>query len=153
MAKINLRNLFPAYELDCYIEVPEADVDALLDCLTKEIADVYIAFERAEAAYMRRLFRNKAHYSLNQDDGIEKAALLFVLDPCAESERKLTAERLYAAIASLPDKQAKRVYAHYFLGMSKAGIARAEGVNEKAVRVSVWRGLRRLKKHLMKFQN
>ena len=38
------------------------------------------------------------------------------------------------AISSLPDKQAKRIYAHFILGMTKKDIARAEGVDEKVVR-------------------
>ncbi|TCO68694.1 RNA polymerase sigma factor [Marinisporobacter balticus] len=50
---------------------------------------------------------------------------------------KLTSQQLHAAIASLPDKQAKRIYAHYFMGMSKTAIAKAEGVSEKAVRIGI----------------
>ena len=149
MVKINLRNLFPEYELDCYIEVPDGDIDAFLACITREIAAVYIAFERAEAAYMRRLFWNKAHYSLDRNDGIENLALEAVTDPAAEYERKLTAEQLHAAINSLPDKQAKRIYAHFILGMSNKAIARAEGVDARNVRASISRGLRRLS-HLLK---
>ena len=63
-------------------------------------------------------------------------------------ERKVTAEQLHAAIASLPDKQAKRIYAHYILGMSKAEIARAEGVAENAVKDAIGRGLKRMEKYL-----
>ena len=59
-------------------------------------------------------------------------------------ERKVTMQELHAAIASLPDKQAKRIYAHFILGMTKQDIARAEGVHEKEVRVAIERGLRRL---------
>ena len=55
---------------------------------------------------------------------------------------------LHAAIASLPNKQAKRIYAHFILGMTKQDIARAEGVHEKVVRVAIERGLRRLEKIL-----
>ena len=44
-------------------------------------------------------------------------------------------QELHAAISSLPDKQAKRIYAHFILGMTKQDIARAEGVHEKVVRV------------------
>ena len=36
-------------------------------------------------------------------------------------------QELHAAIASLPNKQAKRIYAHFILGMTKQDIARAEG--------------------------
>jgi RNA polymerase sigma-70 factor (ECF subfamily) len=55
-------------------------------------------------------------------------------------------QELHAAISSLPDKQAKRIYAHFILGMTKQDIARAEGVHEKVVRVAIERGLRRLEK-------
>ena len=57
-------------------------------------------------------------------------------------------QELHAAIASLPNKQAKRIYAHFILGMTKQDIARAEGVHEKVVRVAIERGLRRLEKIL-----
>ena len=63
-------------------------------------------------------------------------------------ERKVTMQELHAAIASLPDKQAKRIYAHFILGMTKQDIARAEGVHEKVVRVAIERGLRHLEKIL-----
>ena len=51
---------------------------------------------------------------------------------------------LYAAIDQLPPVQARRVYAHYILGMSKTEIARVEGVHEKTVRTSIERGLRNM---------
>ena len=57
-------------------------------------------------------------------------------------------QELHAAIASLPDKQAKRIYAHFILGMTKQDSARAEGVHEKVVRVAIERGLRHLEKIL-----
>ena len=57
-------------------------------------------------------------------------------------------QELHAAIASLPNKQAKRIYAHFILGMTKQDIARAEGVHEKVVRVAIERGLRHLEKIL-----
>ncbi len=56
-----------------------------------------------------------------------------------------------AAIASLPDKQAKRIYAHFFLGMSKTAIARAEGVSKVSVSESIERGLCTIEKFLKKF--
>ena len=60
-------------------------------------------------------------------------------------------QELYAAISSLPDKQAKRIYAHFILGISKVDIARAEGVNEKVVRIAIERGLRNMEKYLKNF--
>ena len=70
------------------------------------------------------------------------------LSPSEIYERKVTYEQLHAAIARLPDKQAKRIYAYYFLSMSKAAIAKAEGVSEKAVHVAIERGRKQMEKVL-----
>jgi len=55
---------------------------------------------------------------------------------------------LCRALNSLPEAQGKRIEAHYILGMSKADIAKAEGVRESAVRESIERGLQNMKKYL-----
>ncbi len=75
--------------------------------------------ERLERNFIRRRFYNKAHDSLDAGDGIENDILFVSLTPCELYERKMTAEQLWAAMTSLPDKQRKRIYAHYILGMSK----------------------------------
>ena len=93
---------------------------------------------------------SKAYYSLDRDDGLEHEAVFVALSPHELYERKVTMQELHVAIASLPDKQAKRIYAHFILGMTKQDIARAEGVNEKVVRVAIERGLRHLEKILKK---
>lgn len=136
MAIINLRDYYPFYIADCFIDVPD------------EVAAAMAEFERKEAAYRLRTYRHKAYYSLDQDDGIEHTALFVALSPCEIYERKVTMQELHSAIASLPDKQAKRIYAHFILGMSKTDIARAEGVNEKVVRLAIERGLRNMGKYL-----
>lgn len=50
-------------------------------------------------------------------------------------------DALYAALADLPEKQGRRVYAHYILGVSKAELARAEGVSKAAIGESIRAGL------------
>lgn len=76
---------------------------------------------------------------------------LFVsMSPCEIYQRKVMNQQLHAAIASLPDKQAKRIYAHYFLGMSKSVIARTEGISKAAVGDSIERGLRHMEVFLKK---
>lgn len=105
-------------------------------------------FDRKEAAYRLRTYRHKAYYSLDREAGIEHSVLFVALSPCELYERKVIMQELHAAIASLPDKQAKRIYAHFILGMSKTDIARAEGVNEKVVRLGIERGLRNMEKYL-----
>lgn len=137
MMKINLRDYYPDfYTTDFIIEVPDK-VAALMD-----------ACERSEAAYYLRRYRHKAYYSLDRGDGIEHDILFVSLSPCEIYERKVTAEQLHAAITSLPNKQAMRVFAYYFLGMSKAEIARAEGVAVSSVKDAIARALKNIEKVL-----
>lgn len=105
-------------------------------------------YDRKEAAYRRRTYYHKAFYSLDRGDGIEYDAVFSSVTPWEVYERKLTLEQLHAAISALPDKQAKRLNAYYFLGMSKAEIARAEGVNKSQVTRSIDRALSALKNFL-----
>ncbi len=130
MKTINLRDYYPFYTSDCFIDVPD------------EVAAMLRTFELREAAYRLRTYRHKAYYSLDRGDGIEHDILFVSLSPCEIYERKVTMEQLHAAIASLPDKQAKRIYAHYFLGMSKTAIAKVEGVNKSQVTRSISKALK-----------
>ena len=115
MTKINLREHYPNfYKNDCIIEVPD------------EVAAIMLEYDRKEAAYRRRTYYHNAHYSLDRGDGIEYDALFVAMTPCEIYERKVTMEQLHAAIASLPDKQAKRINARYFLGLPRP-LLRAKG--------------------------
>ena len=136
MVKINLRKYYPFYEQDCYIDVAD------------ELAEMLAAFERAEEAYRRKLRRNHSYYSLDREDGIAQNIVFAAHSPEEIYERKITREELYAAIAALPDKQAKRIYAHYLLGMSKAEIAKAEDVCWSSVDRGIRQGLARIEKIL-----
>lgn len=137
MKKINLREQYPDfYSVDTYVEVPDEVAECIWEC------------DRREAAYWRRTYYHKAFYSLDRGDGIEYDAIFSSVTPWEVYERKLTLAQLHAAIATLPDKQAKRLNAYYFLGMSKAEIARAEGVNKSQVTRSIDRALKTLKKYL-----
>ena len=136
MTIINLRNYYPFYTTDCFMEVPD------------EVAEAMAEFDHKEAAYRLRTYRHKAYYSLDWQDGIEHSVLFVALSPCEIYERKVTMKELHAAIAGLPDKQVKCIYAHFIIGMSKTDVARAEGVNEKVVRLAIERGLRNMKKFL-----
>ncbi len=133
MEKINLQEQYPhLYSTDCYIEV------------TDEVAEVMQAFDRAEAAYRRRVFRNRAQFSLDRQDGIEREILMTAKSPVDVYERKIAIEQLYSAIATLPEKQAKRLYAHFFLGMSQKDIASIEGVAKGRVSESIQAALKNL---------
>ena len=135
MAVINLRDCCPFYTSDCFMEVSE------------EVAEMFKEFDRKEAAYRLRTYRHKAYYSLDRDDGLEHEAVFVALSPHELYERKVTMQELHAAIASLPEKQAKRIYARYYLGMTVNEIAEVEGVDPSRVRDSIRRGLKQLAKY------
>ena len=137
MSKINLRELYPDfYTQDYYIEVPET------------LAAELHRFDLDEAAYRLRTYRHKAYYSLDRGDGIEDDALFVASTPDELYEKKLTSQQLYAAIGQLPEKQAKRIYAYYILGMDEYAIAKLEGVSHQAIHDSLRRGLKGLKQIL-----
>ena len=61
----NLRELYPdVYTTDFFVDVAE------------EVMETIRAAERAEAAYERKMYRYKAQYSLDCENGIENAVLL-----------------------------------------------------------------------------
>lgn len=63
MVFINLRKYYEFYQQDEFVEVPN------------EIAEALQQLDRREAAYRRRVYRNKAHFSLDCNDGLEHRAL------------------------------------------------------------------------------
>jgi len=136
MKKVNLRDLYPnVYKSDYFVEV------------TEDVLETIRAAERAEAAYDRRMYRYKAHYSLDCDNGIENAVLLKPQTPEMVLEEKQFQEQVYATVMKLPEKQAKRIYARYYLGMTVNEIAEVEGVDPSRVRDSIRRGLKQLGKY------
>ena len=136
MKKVNLRDLYPdVYKNDHFVEV------------TEDVLETIRAAERAEAAYDRRMYRYKAHYSLDCDNGIENAILMKPQTPEMLLEEKQFQEQVYAAVMKLPEKQAKRIYARYYLGMTVNEIAEVEGVDPSRIRDSIRRGLKQLAKY------
>ena len=138
MTTINMKDFYYWYIVDELVEVPD------------EVAEVLLASRRNEAAYQRRLTRNKAFYSLDCDDGIEYSACLHEPTPQELLERMELFIRLWNALNSLPEIQGRRVDAHLILGRSFRRIAREEGVSKSAVRDSVYCGLESMKKYLRK---
>ena len=133
MKEINLRELYPdTYNTDTLVEVAD------------EVWAVIRSSQRAEAAYERRKYRHKAHYSLDYGNGIEKAARQPVPTPEELLEEKQQREHLYAAVMALPEKQAKRIYARFYLGLTATEIAHTEGVHPSRVRESIRLGLKKL---------
>lgn len=130
--KINLREIYPFYTTDIWVDVEE------------ETARELRQFELIENAYILRRYRNRAYFSLDRDDGIEQETLDMAASPEELLMQQASREELYAALCQLPDKWVQRIYAHYMLGMSKVAIARSEQIDESTVRKSIERGLKRL---------
>ena len=138
MKKINLRELYPdVYTTDFFVDV------------TEEVMETIRAAERAEAAYERKMYRYKAQYSLNCENGIENAVLLKPKTPEMLLEEKQLQEQVYSAVMNLPEKQAKRIYARYYLGMtSRMKLPAVEGVDPSRVRDSIRRGLKAARQNI-----
>ena len=136
MTTINLKEFYPWYTHDEYIEVSE------------EVAEELHTSRRREAAHAERVRYNKAFYSLDCDDGIEYTACLHEPTPQELLDRVELFVRLWNALNSLPEIQGRRVDAHLILGKSYRQIAREEGVDKSAVRCSVKCGIERMKKYL-----
>ena len=93
MTTINLKDFYPWYIHDEYIEVSE------------EVADELRASRLYEAAYQRRIVRNRAQYSLDCEDGIEYSACVSEPTPQELLERMELFCHLCAALNSLPETQ------------------------------------------------
>ena len=136
MKEINLRDFYPWYKENVIIEV------------TEEVAEELLAGQRYIKASRRRVYRNKAYYSLDAEDGIEYSACFSNPSPQELIERMERFEYLCHALNSLPDAQGQRVFEHYLLGHSVKAIAAAEGVTEQAITAAIRRGLENMKKYL-----
>lgn len=134
MKEINLRDYYPHYTEDKFVEVPD------------EVAEVLEEFERREESYQRYIRRYRAFYSLDEDNGIEKAIILEQLSPFELFEQQRKVALLYQGLASLPEKQSRRIYAHYILGISIAQIAKSEGRAFPTIKESIECGIKRLEK-------
>ena len=139
MTTINLRNYYPWYKHDEYIDVSD------------EVAEELKADKLYEASYQRQLMRNKAHYSLDCDDGIEYTACLSNPTPQELIERMELFYYLWNALNSLPEVQGRRVEACIILGASYREQARIEGVGKSSIRMSVLYGLENMRKYLKNY--
>ena len=139
MKKINLRELYPEYyDTNVFVDVP----DDVLMVIAEET--------RAEATAQRKKYRHRAHYSLDCDDGIDLAALHQPLNPETILEDSQRRKELLAAIMTLPPKQARRIYARFYLGLDVVEIARKEGVAPANVYASIQHSLSKLRNKIKK---
>lgn len=141
MAIINLKEFYPWYTQDEFIEV------------TDEVAKEMQADKRYEKANRRRMQRNKVKHSIDSYNGIENNMSFTAMSPHEVMEYKDSFCRLCYALNSLTEAQGRRIEKYFIHGMSKAGIAKKEGVAVNAVKESINRGLYNMKKYLRNFRN
>lgn len=140
MIEINLREFYPeCYRSDYFVEVPD------------EVAELLILLRRHEQSQRRRIYKHKAHYSLDIYENVERESML--KSPSAEEvfEQLAEQEQLYDAMMALTHKQRTRLYAYFFLNMSYSKIAKQEGVDATSVRESIQRAIRQLQKRIHLF--
>lgn len=135
MTIINLKRYYPYMTEDMTLEVSD------------EIAAALSMGGRLCDSYKRQKRRN-AECSLDSAPGFEDDVLRSPMTPEEYMEAQEEKLALYDALSQLPPVQARRVYRHYILGMSKAEIAAAEGADKGRVCHSINKGLQNLKKIL-----
>ncbi len=139
MPKINLKHYYDHIEEDMIVEITEEEYTVFKDS------------KRKENALERQMYRYHGQYSLDADDGTENEILKNSLTLCDLYELKTTNEQIHKVIDLLPEKQARRIRAYFFDGMSQADIANAEGVSKAAVSTSISESFKFLEKNLKKF--
>lgn len=132
MKTIILKKYYPHLKENTALEVSD------------EIAAVLSIGGRQCDSYKRRK-QDHSECSLDTDPGFEADVTYPSPSPEQILEDGEDRAALHAAIAQLPPVQARRVHAHYILGISKTEIAQAEGVGISRVSGSIRRGLLNLK--------
>lgn len=139
MITINLREFYP----DCYTEDTFVEV-------SDDVAAFLLEEKRLQTNYAQYIRDNKAFYSLDAGDGIESDALHRPEQPDEAYMRAEMKRVLDEALASLPEKQRRRVLAHIIMEVQMTDIAEAEHVHESSVRESVRRAKSNLRNILKK---
>ncbi len=116
MKKINLRKEYRDFSSDKNVDV-EVSVFESIENSKNEV--------RAQDS---KIIYHKSYYSLDLDDGIELRALFHCESPEDVYERKQRNIALHKAVLKLSKKQARRIYARYFLELKVKDIVKSEGV-------------------------
>ncbi len=139
MTTINLKDLYPWYTEDTFLEVPD------------EIAAFLEEDRRLLINYAQYIRDNKAFYSLDAGDGIEADALIKPERPDEALERMELEQTMRDALAQLTETQRRRVLASVLDKMTAVEIAAAEGISKASVGESINRAIIRLEKILKEF--
>ena len=137
MTTINLRYL-------CANEILRGN-DSDFIIVQNDVADLVLSAGRYQKSCERTMRRHNV-LSIDAEDGIEEVACTRKsTNPEVLLEIKERNSRLYRALDTLPETQARRIDAHYLQGMTRKEIASKEYVSESSVNESIERGLKALK--------
>lgn len=139
MKIINLRDYYPFYSTDVFLEVSD------------EVASFMEDEKRLQINYAQYIRDNKAFYSLDAGDGIEAEALNLPEQPDAALERMELERLLKEGLAQLTETQRRRLLASVLDKMTAVEIAAAESVSKASVGESINRAIVRLEKILKDF--
>lgn len=112
--------------------------------VTREIYEMFNAFELEDIAQMNKQSRHHEHSQLTEQKLTERALRQEVL-PEDIVYQKSCEQTLQAALDSLPIQQRRRVLLYYFYSMTYAQIAAIEGCTIMPVKRSIDRALRKMK--------
>lgn len=98
-------------------------------------------FSRNKSNEARNKRRRPKNITLNEALPINSKNPAFSCPIKDMIEENTNSVALQEAISKLPEKQAKRIYAYYFLGFSKSEIAKMEGVNKCQISRSIKKAL------------
>ena len=139
MTTINLRELYPWYTEDAFIEVSD------------EVAAFLEEDKRLQINYAQYIRDNRAFYSLDAGDGIEAESLNLPEQPDETLERMQLERTMREALAQLTETQRRRLLASVLDKMTAVEIAAAESVSKASVGESINRAIVRLEKNLRDF--
>jgi len=132
---INLRDFYPWYTHDEFVEVSD------------EVAAELRADKVYEKTHERRMRYNKTYLFDEQTENEASALVSYNDNPERLFDMMENHCRLCRALNALPEIQGRRVEAFYLLGKSVQEIADAEGVSESAVKESLGRGIKTMRKN------
>ena len=139
MTTINLRELYPWYTEDTFIEVSD------------EVAAFLEEDKRLQINYAQYIRDNKAFDSRDAGDGIEADALNRPEQPDEALERMELERTMREALAQLTETQRRRLLASVLDKMTAVEISAAESVSKASVGESINRAIVRLEKILREF--
>ena len=136
MITINLKDFYPWYGTDEFIEVPE------------EVVWEMLADKRYEAAYTKKIKRHKVLSFSDYGDKTQEWCNQTAPDPQRMAEIRELLEQFLEILEALPEIQSRRIRAYIILDMTLSEIALQEEVSIATVQRAIQRGLKKIQKFL-----